>query len=102
MGYGILVAFTIDGLQKLAMANYACRHHKFPRAQDGPILPSSNQPHRPSLPPLGFIIITRRLLPRAVVRLLHRPGQRNAAARRLSEIAGAQPMRWILVRIEPG
>ena len=63
--------------------------------------PSVYKPCRPALPPLGFIVIARRLLDGAVLRLLHRLWQRNPAPRRLGEIAGAQPMRGIRLGSSP-
>src|SRR5208337_218933 len=79
------------------------RAHQAPlTAVNSARVPSLDKPRRPALPPLGLIIIARRLLHRAVLRLLHRLGQRNPAPRRLGQIAGAQPMRGIRLWVEPG
>ena len=85
--------FAADGEAVINQAN---------RAWGQPATNPSDQPRRPALPPLGFIIIARRLLHGAMLRLLHRLRQRNPAPRRLGEIAGPQSMRGKLLGVEPG
>lgn len=51
-------------------------------------------------PAFGVVVIARRLLDRAVLRLLHRLRQRHAGARRFGQITRAQPVRAEFPRIQ--
>ena len=61
-----------------------------------------DEPRRPAELPFGVVVVARGLLHRAVLRLLHGFGQRNAAAGGFGEIAGAQAMGGKRRRVESG
>src|SRR3954470_10079126 len=73
--------------------------------------PAMGSPHRdlvlddprgsPALA-FGVIVVADSLLHGAVLGLLHRPNQRNAAPGRLGQVARAQPVRTEFNRIEAG
>lgn len=61
-----------------------------------------DHPRRPSERAFGIVVVVRSLLDRAVLRLLHGFGQRNAAAGGFGEIAGAQAVGGKRNRIKSG
>src|ERR1700690_1716353 len=60
------------------------------------------QARRLAEPPVGVVVIARRLLDGPVLRLLHRLRQRDASARGLGQIARAQAMGAEFLGVEPG
>src|SRR4051812_46328361 len=69
--------------------------HLFP---DGPL----DDPRGSPALAFGVIVVAVSLLHGAVLGLLHRPNQRNAAPGRLGQVARAQPVRTEFNRIEAG